>query len=330
MKFNKYGNTDLIVSEIGFGAWGIGGPAMAGNTPIGWGAVDDNESKKALLKSLELGINFYDTADFYGLGHSEELIGEVFKGSKDIIVATKVGHRLDDDSSILLDYSYNHIISACNKSLQRLKRDYIDLYQLHSAKMEHLLQGECITAMQDLAKQGKIRYWGISLNTFNPEPEADYFIDSKIGSSFQLVYNLINQKSLSLIEKASQVGYGIIARMPLQFGTLTGKFSKDSKFSNNDHRAFRLNHQILSSILDETEEVWDLTNKYNTTKTGLSLSFITSTKGISTTIPGIKTVEQAICNTSNIVTLENEDLFYLNRLYELKFNKIVEMMKKQG
>lgn len=330
MKYNKFGNTELIVSEIGFGAWGIGGPAMAGNTPIGWGIVDDAESKKALIKSLDLGINFYDTADFYGLGHSEELIGEVFKGSKDIIIATKVGHRLDDDNSILLDYSYNHIISACNKSLQRLKRDYIDLYQLHSAKMEHLLQGECISAMQDLSKQGKIRYWGISLNTFNPEPEANYFIDKKIGSSFQLVYNLINQKSLSLIEKASQAGYGIIARMPLQFGTLTGKFSKDAKFDNNDHRAFRLNAQILSSILDDTDEVWNLTDKYNTSKTGLSLSFILSTKGVSTTIPGIKTVAQAISNTSNIVSIEKDDLIFLNSLYESKFNKIVEMMKKQG
>lgn len=330
MKYNKFGKTDLIVSEIGFGAWGIGGPAMAGNTPIGWGVVDDNESKKALSKSLELGINFYDTADFYGLGHSEELIGEVFNGNNNIIIATKVGHKLNDNNSILLDYSYKHIISSCNKSLIRLKRDYIDLYQLHSAKIDHLVQGECIEAMNDLVKQGKIRYWGISLNTFNPEPEAEYFLSNKICSSFQLVYNLINQKSHNLIKIASETGYGVIARMPLQFGTLTGKFSNDATFNNNDHRAFRLNAQILSSILDDTEEVWYLTNKYNTTKTGLSLSFITSTIGVSTTIPGIKTVEQAISNTSNIVGIDKDDLLFLNSLYELKFNKIVEMMKKQG
>ena len=131
MNYRKFGNTDLIVSEVGFGAWGIGGPSMAGDIPIGWGEVNDDESINALRKSFDLGINFYDTADFYGLGHSEELIGEVFGNSDKVIIATKVGHRLNNDNSIALDYSKKHILHACESSLKRLKRDSIDYYLIN-------------------------------------------------------------------------------------------------------------------------------------------------------------------------------------------------------
>ena len=105
MKYRNFGNTDLVISEIGFGAWGIGGPAMAGNIPIGWGDVKDEDSIKALKAAYNLGVNFYDTADFYGLGHSESLIGQTFYNNKDIIIATKVGHKIAADNSIFLDYS---------------------------------------------------------------------------------------------------------------------------------------------------------------------------------------------------------------------------------
>src|SRR5690606_21219657 len=105
--------------------------------------VDDNTSIKALNKSFDIGINFYDTADFYGFGHSEELIGKVFGNKEDIIIATKVGHRVEN-TSIVLDYSKSHIIQSCDESLRRLKRDKIDYYQFHSAKLNHLEDGECI------------------------------------------------------------------------------------------------------------------------------------------------------------------------------------------
>jgi len=158
MKYRKFGNTDLVVSEIGFGAWGIGGPAMAGDIPIGWGEVNDDESIKALKKAFDRGINFYDTADFYGLGHSEELIGKVFGNRDDVIIATKVGHRLTDDNSIMLDYTKDHIIKGCEDSLRRLKRDVIDYYQLHSAKVKHFEEEESVEALIQLQEQGKIRY----------------------------------------------------------------------------------------------------------------------------------------------------------------------------
>ena len=140
MDYRKFGHTDLMVSEIGFGAWAIGGPAMAGEIPIGWGNTDDAVSEQALLRAYDLGVNFFDTADFYGLGHSEELIGRVFNREPNVLVASKVGHRLNVDQSIYLDYSKSYILEACEQSLHRLKRECIDYYQLHTAKLVHLKQ----------------------------------------------------------------------------------------------------------------------------------------------------------------------------------------------
>ncbi len=330
MNYRKFGKIDLKISEIGFGAWGIGGPSMAGDIPIGWGNVNDNQSIEALKTAFERGINFYDTADFYGLGHSEELIGKVFGEKKDVVIATKVGHRLNNDGTIRLDYSKKHIIEACEKSLKRLRKETIDYYQLHSAKLEHLEEGECIDAMEELKKSGKIRYWGLSLNTFHPEPEADFLMDKNLGDGFQIVFNMINQKGFGVIKKANKMGYGIIARMPLQFGLLTGKFTKGTTFEKNDHRTFRLTPEILSASLDYLKDVWQITNKYGISKTSLSLSFILSFPEISTVIPGMKTSEQAVQNTSDLVKLSDNDLNDLRTLYKEKLITLVDLMEKQG
>lgn len=325
MNFRKFGKTDLLVSEIGFGAWGIGGPAMVGNTAIGWGDVDDKTSIKALKRSFDLGINFYDTADFYGFGHSEELIGKVFGNRDDVIIATKVGHRVEDQS-IVLDYSKAHILKSCDESLKRLKRDKIDYYQLHSAKSDHLVDGACIEAMEELKQKGKIRYWGISLNTFNPYPEAEFLIERNLADGFQLVLNIINQRSLKLIEKSKEKEYGVIARIPLQFGLLTGKFNKEKRFSKNDHRFFRLPPEFLSELLESLEDVWSLQKKYKISKTSFALSYILSIDAISTVIPGIKTPEQAELNTKDIVKIDDDDIITLHNLFETKFDKLVNKM----
>lgn len=330
MQYRAFGNTDLQVSEVGFGAWGIGGPAMAGDIPIGWGDVEDNTSIQALQKSHDLGINFYDTADFYGLGHSEELIGQVFGNRQDIIVATKVGHRLANDQSIFVDYSKQYILKACDESLGRLKRDTIDYYQLHTAKKADLEKGECLEALEQLKQEGKIRYWGVSLNTYAPEIEANYMLEHQLGNGFQLVFNVINQQSLGLLAKAQQAGMGLIARMPLQFGLLTGKFTKDSRFDVNDHRHFRLKPEILASSLDALEEVWPLTEKYGISKTELSMSFILSFEAISTVIPGIKTPEQAEKNTRGTVKLADEDRDFIVSLFERKFKAVLQHMQQHG
>src|SRR5258705_889148 len=221
MQNRKFGNTDLLISEIGFGAWAIGGGAMIGKTAIGWGEANDDTSVKAIHASIDAGINFFDTADIYGLGHSEELLGKTIGKKNNIIIATKVGN-VSREEQFTVYYSKEHIINACEKSLARLQRDVIDYYQLHSARLTHLQNGECIEAMQELLHQGKIRYWRLSLNTFDPEPEARFLIDNKLANGFQLVLNILNQKALNLLHDANTKGYGIIARMPLQFGLLTG------------------------------------------------------------------------------------------------------------
>lgn len=325
MKYKKFGNIDLTISEIGFGAWGIGGPAMVGDLAIGWGNVDDNTSIEALKKSFDLGINFYDTADFYGFGHSEELIGKVFGNRDDVIIATKVGHRVENNQ-IILDYSKEHILKSCDDSLKRLRRERIDYYQLHSAKLYHLEDGQCIEAMEELKSQGKIRYWGISLNTFNPYPEAEFLMNKKLASGFQLAFNIINQRALNLIDAASKAGYGIIARIPLQFGLLTGKFSKTTTFEKNDHRSFRLKKEFLSDLLDALEDVFKLSEKYNVDKTIFALSFIMNHQGVSTVIPGIKTPEQAIKNTKPLIKISDDDLNFLHELFNKKFDELVSKM----
>ena len=330
MQYRKFGNTELMVSVIGFGAWAIGGNAKVGGTPIGWGEVDDDISKKAIQAALDAGINFFDTADFYGLGHSEKILGEVLNKNKAIIIATKVGHRNIDDK-IVVDYSREYIINACDESLKRLKREVIDYYQLHSARIQHLQNGECIDAMETLKKQGKIRYWGLSLNTFYPETEAAYLMEKNSGDGFQLVFNLINQKAISVIKDASRKGYGIIARMPLQFGLLTGKFFADTKFRNDDHRSFRLTPEIIDRTLKVLEEkVWPIATTEQLTKTQLALSFILSFKEISTIIPGIRTPDHVVQNTAGLKSLEPENIEVLQSLAQTDWKEVMALMEKQG
>jgi len=329
MEYRKFGNTDLSVSEIGFGAWAIGGGAMIGSTVIGWGETDDAVSVKAIEASIENGINFFDTADIYGLGHSEELLGKAIGKRKDLIIASKVGNVARDEK-FTVDYTKKYILEACDKSLKRLQRDTIDYYQLHSARMPHLQDGECIAAMDYLQQQGKIRYWGLSLNTFDPEPEADYLIKQNKGIGFQVVLNILNQKALSLIQRSAAKGYGIIARMPLQFGLLTGKFDKDVSFAHNDHRKNRLTTEVVLAATTALQPVWELCGKYNCTKTQLALSYILSYPEVSTIIPGIRTVEQAQQNTSGLFQLEQKDRQLIEGLDQASFATVMKLIQQQG
>ncbi len=330
MQYRKFGNTDLEVSEIGFGAWAIGGNAMVGNTAIGWGKADDTTSTNAIQAAIDAGINFFDTADFYGLGHSEKLLGEALQKHPSVIVATKVGHR-SINNSITLDYSKDYIISACNESLRRLRRDRIDFYQLHSARLSHLQNGDCIEAMEELKTQGKIRYWGLSLNTFHPQPEADFLMQRHLGDGFQLVFNIINQRAYPVIKDAGKKGYGIIARMPLQFGLLTGKFNADSKFGSDDHRHTRLTPEILTEIISFLEEkVWPIALKQNVSKTELALQFILGCRQVSTAITGIRTAAHVEQNTAGTKYLSDQIMEYLLSLERTDLIPIMEMLEKQG
>jgi aryl-alcohol dehydrogenase-like predicted oxidoreductase len=324
MQYRSFGNTDLKVSKIGFGAWAIGGNAMIGNTAIGWGKSDDDVSKKAIHAALDAGINFFDTADIYGLGHSEELLGRTLP--KHVIVASKSGN-VNRNEQFTVDYSKKYIISACEASLKRLKRDVIDFHQLHTARIEHLQNGECIEAMETLKSQGKIRYWGISLNTFAPLPEAEYFLENKLGNGFQLVFNLINQRALQLLDKTKNA-YGLIARMPLQFGLLTGKFDKEFHFDKDDHRSGRITKEIVEQANKVLRPVWQLREKYEMTKTELALSYILNKPSVSTVITGIRTPEHVQLNTSGLKKLEKADIEIIENAEGL--NELMNTIQQQG
>lgn len=329
MQYRNFGNTDLYISEVGFGAWAIGGGAMIGNTVIGWGDTDDSSTEKAIYKALDMGINFFDTADIYGLGHSEELLGKTIGERNNIIIATKVGNVAREDK-FTIDYSKDYIFNACEQSLKRLKREVIDYYQLHTARLNHLQQGDCIAAMQELQQKGKIRFWGLSLNTFDPLPEAKYLTEHNLGNGFQLVLNLLNQRGLSLLQTAAEKGYGIIARMPLQFGLLTGKFDKGFSFAANDHRKTRLTKEVIDACNLALTDVWELCKKYECSKTQLALSYILSYPQVSTIIPGIRTADQVSLNTQGLFSLQPDDIMMIEELGRTRFIPVMELIQKQG
>lgn len=329
MHYRKLGNTDLEVSEIGFGAWAIGGGAMIGNTAIGWGDADDRVSVNAIHAALDAGINFFDTADIYGLGHSEELLGKTIGKRKDVIIATK-GGNVSRNNQFTVDYSNEYILRACEDSLRRLKRETIDFYQLHTARVQHLQEGGCVEAMKQLQKEGKIRCWGISLNTFEPIPEAEYFIENEIGNGFQLALNLLNQKAIPLLKKSSENEYGIIVRMALQFGLLTGKFDSAANFSSNDHRKNRLTREVIDTSNKALEPIWQLCKKYNCSKTQLALSYVLSYSEVSTLIAGIRTSEQVKLNTTGLFKLDTEDIQMIRQLGESDFIAVMNLIQQQG
>lgn len=332
MNYRVLGKTGVCVSEIGFGAWGIGGPAMAGSVPIGWADWDAQTSQRAIQRAVDVGITFYDTADFYGFGLSEELLGKIL-GNRwgDFAVATKVGHELGADGSIRLNYTRPHIMNACEESLRRLRKDVIDLYQLHSAKREHLEQGECIEAMEELKRQGKIRFWSISLNTYEPEREGLWMLDHEVGDSFQLVLNIFNQKALDeVLPRAQKLGYGIIARMPLQFGLLTGKFKPETRFDPADHRSTRLPSHLIQKGNVHLQRFVHIANDLGITHGTLALKFTLAHDAVSTVIPGIKTPEQAEQNAraSEPPDLLPEDVDLLHSLFHSEFQDYLEELKQ--
>jgi len=275
------------------------------------------------------GINFYDTADIFGLGHSEDILGETIRDTDKIIYATKVGNVARNDQ-FTVDYSKEYIMAACEASLKRLRREVIDYYQLHSARLVHLQNGECIEAMQELQRQGKIRYWGLSLNSFDPTPEAEFLIEKKLGNGFQLVLNILNQRALPLIKKANQNGYGIIARMPLQFGLLTGKFNASSAFASNDHRHKRLSAEMISTVLKVMDPIWKLCDKYGINKTQLALSYVLSYPGVSTVIPGIRTASHVLQNTTGLITLDAEDMQMIEEKGRTDLIPVMQLIERQG
>jgi aryl-alcohol dehydrogenase-like predicted oxidoreductase len=232
MKYRELGRTGWEISEVSFGAWAIGGA---------WGPVDDNESLAALNQAIELGVNFFDTADVYGDGRSEQLLAKVRKDHTDIYIATKAGRRLNPHKAN--GYNRKNLNSFVERSLKNLDMETIDLLQLHCPPAEVYYMPEVFGILDDMVKTGKIRYYGVSVEKVE---EAIKAIEYPNVQSIQIIFNLFRHRPAELFfGQAKERKVGILARVPLASGMLTGKLKADTSFDSDDHRAFNRHGQAF-------------------------------------------------------------------------------------
>ncbi|HUR80755.1 MAG TPA: aldo/keto reductase [Thermoanaerobaculia bacterium] len=297
MHYRKLGNTGITVSEIGFGGWAIGGAADAGGTPLGWGRTSDDESLAAIRRARELGVTFFDTADSYGFGRSESLLGIVLsRRREDVVIATKVGVVRDLENRARKDFSRAHISHAVDGSLKRLRTDYIDLYQLHNPTVDELRRDDIHEAMDRLQEVGKIRFWGVSITT--PD-EGVEIIRNGWGYTLQVLYNVLNQAPADeLFPLAKEKGYGIIARVPLASGLLSGKFRTDTVFAKDDVRQNFLTPRRLEEVMPRVDEAKSIIGGTARSLAEGALRFTLAHDAVSTVIPGAKNVRQVEMNAS--------------------------------
>lgn len=290
MRCRKFGRFDLEVSEIGFGAWAIGGPASLGEHVTGWGEVDDDVSVRTLEACLDLGINFVDTADAYGNGHSEELIGQVFSKRRDqVIICSKGGNRVTPEGQWTKDFSPKWIRQACEGSLRRLRTDYIDIYLFHTPRGEMRLVPEEFAVLEQLKAEGKIRYYGISVGTAQDGLDV---LECGCAEAIQVVYNILEPEAeKEFLPSAARQGVGVIDRVPLASGFLTGKYKADVVFGENDHRS-RFSRERIEGYVRQVEKLGELTADGSRTMTQLALQFCLTNPAVSVVIPGAKTPEQ--------------------------------------
>lgn len=297
MKYTKLGSRGPEVSTVGFGAWGISGRD--------WGTTDDKNSRKAIHSALDTGVNFIDTADVYGFGHSEELIRQVLDERPDkdkIIIASKAGNNfypyIGQEHAITPgnnDYSVKHLEFAVEQSLKRLNLDVLDILQLHSPGLDILDQDEPWIALERLKQSGKIKHAGWSVQSFK-ETEQAYILERHYDliDIIQVRYNLLEREAEEvLFPMAEKYGTGVIVRIPILFGLLAGKFNRQTNFGENDHRNFNLSPEKLATYLDDLEGYQPVFNKYSDySMAQLSLRFCISHPAAHTVIPGGKTIQQ--------------------------------------
>ena len=297
MQYRELGRTGIKVSVIGFGAWAIGGATEASGTPLGWGRTSDNESLAAIRRARDLGVNFFDSADSYGFGRSESLLGIVLSRTRqEVVLATKVGVVRGPSGELRKDFSRQHIFHAVDGSLKRLRTDYIDLYQIHNPTIEELRREEIQEAMEMLQDAGKIRFWGISVST--PE-EGLEIVQRGWAHALQVLYNVLNQSpARELFPAAKEKGYGIIARVPLASGLLSGKFRADATFPADDIRQNFLTSRRLEEAVARVDEVKAIIGGTARTLAEGALRFAIADDAVSTTIPGARNARQVEMNVA--------------------------------
>jgi aryl-alcohol dehydrogenase-like predicted oxidoreductase len=226
MQYRTLGRTGWQISTVSFGSWAIGGS---------WGAVDDSDSLAALQRAVALGVNFFDTADVYGDGHSEQLLGQLRRQYKDrIYIATKAGRR--SNPHVADSYTRANLTAFVERSLKNLEADALDLLQLHCPPTDVYYRPEVFGILDDLVQAGKVRYYGVSVEKVE---EALKAIEYPNVQSVQIIFNMFRHRPAErFFAQAQQQRVGILARVPLASGLLTGKLKPSSTFSADDHRAF--------------------------------------------------------------------------------------------
>jgi aryl-alcohol dehydrogenase-like predicted oxidoreductase len=311
-----FGRTGRSTSEIGFGAWAIGDA---------WGQVDDAGAIAALHAALDAGVDFIDTADVYGDGHSERLIARVLKerGGDRPFVATKAGRRLPQQT--VAGYSEENLGAFVDRSLKNLATESLDLLQLHCPPTDLYYRPEIFELMERLVGQGKIRHYGVSVERVE---EALKAIEYPGVASVQIVFNLFRQRPAEhFFCRAQEQGVAVIARVPLASGLLSGKFSRDTRFEASDHRQFNRNGEAFdvgetfSGVpyevgLAAVERLRPLVSG-DATMAQLALRWILMHEAVTVVIPGARNPRQALANVAaaDLPALSDEVVDAVARIY---------------
>lgn len=293
MKYRPLGQTGIPVSEIGHGTWAIG---------FMWGPRDDAGAKAALKRSLELGINFIDTAYLYGRGHSEKLIGEVIRETGERpVVASKIppdiqGWPPPPGTAPDQAFSASYITEITERSLKNLGVECLDLQQLHVWRPEWLGHGQWCEAVEKLKKQGKIRFFGVSLNDHDHDSGLE-LVASGLVDSIQVIFNLFEQGPRErLFPACLKYGVGVIARVPLDEGGLTGTLREDTRFPKGDWRLHYFKGERLKETIRRAKRFEFLVRGDITSLPQAALKFCLGEPAVSTVIPGMRTVGHVEAN----------------------------------
>ena len=316
LEYRELGRTGMKVSVVSFGAWPIGSD---------WGLVNDKESLAALNRAVDLGVNFIDTADVYGDGRSEKLIGELLKGRKEeVFVATKAGQRLDPH--VADGYTLKNLETFVDRSLRNLQVDCLDLLQLHCPPTAVYSRPEVYKALDQLQSKGKIRNYGVSVEKIS---EALASIEFPNVQSVQIIFNMFRHKPIEeFFPKAKKRRVGILARVPLASGLLTGKITSSSTFPRDDHRNYNLHGEVfdrgetfsgvdLDKGLAAVEELKRIVPK-GMDFTQMALRWILMFDAVTCSIPGAKRVEQVEDNVGagDLPPLDHATMGRIQGVYE--------------
>src|SRR5271170_2767615 len=323
MNYRELGRTGWKISEISFGAWAIGGA---------WGGVDDKESLAALHAALDGGVNFFDTADVYGDGRSERLLAKLKKERKEkIYIATKSGRRLPQQTPE--GYSRKSLTAFIERSLKNLNTDAIDLLQLHCPPMEIYYMPEVFGILDNLVKAGKLRHYGVSVEKVE---EALKAIEFPNVQSVQIIFNIFRQRPAELFfNEAQKRKVGILARVPLASGMLSGKITRESTFAKDDHRAFNRQGEAFDrgetfsgvdfeTSLRAVEELKLLAPK-NVALAQMALRWILEFPAVTCAIPGAKRAAQVAENlaASDLPPLSASTMKKIGAIYEKEIRPLV-------